>query len=189
MKILPTKLLVPLLVGGLGVLAFAETTQQLLSEGQTAYLRGDLEKAKRNFELVVQIEPRNTTAIGYLRMIKARTPKGGDGAEQQKQLAAVILPQVQFREATLGAALEFLKQQVSKVSGGKTAVNFVVQLPEEAANTTKVTLNLNNVPVTEVLRYIGTLANVTFIYEKFAVVVRPAAPAAATATSATQATQ
>ena len=54
------------------------------------------------------------------------------------------------------------------------AVNFVVQLPEQQANV-PVTLNVTNVPFTEVLKYVGTLANVTFTYDRYAIMVRPAA--------------
>jgi hypothetical protein len=186
MKTLPKILLhctlVALLAGG----AFGESAQQLLSEAQTAYLRGDMETAKRNFELANQLDPRNPTAIGYLRMIKAKEAqdaRGGGG--QEKQLAAVIIPKVEFREATFGSALDFLKQQVARQSQGKIAVNFVLQIPDEQVKTHTVTLSLTNVPFTEVLRYLGTLTGTTFAFEKYAIAVRPAtvktAAAAATA--------
>ncbi|MES2571333.1 MAG: hypothetical protein V4710_14935 [Verrucomicrobiota bacterium] len=174
MKALPRILLFPLAAALLSTSALGESTVTLMNEAQAAYLRGDMATAKRNFELVHQLDARNTTAIGYLRMIKAAEAKTTNGgAKQEKQLAAVILPQVQFREATLGSALDALKQQVAKASGGKSAISFVLQLPEETVKTTPVTLNLTNVPVTEVLRYMGELANITFSYEPFAVVVKP----------------
>jgi hypothetical protein len=47
----------------------------------------------------------------------------------QKQLEGADCPKVEFKEATLGSVLDFLKQTAAKVSEGKTAVNFVVQLP------------------------------------------------------------
>lgn len=175
MKTLPKILLhctlVTLLAGG----AFGESAQQLLSEAQTAYLRGDMATAKRNFELANQLDPRNPTAIGYLRLIKAKEAqdaRGGGG--QEKQLAAVIIPKVEFREATFGSALDFLKQQVAGQSQGKIAVNFVLQIPDEQVKTHTVTLSLTNVPFTEVLRYLGTLTGTTFAFEKYAIAVRPA---------------
>ena len=174
MKTLPKILLhctlVALLAGG----AFGESAQQLLSEAQTAYLRGDMETAKRNFELANQLDPRNPTAIGYLRMIKAKEAqdaRGGGG--QEKQLATVIIPKVEFREATFGSALDYLKQQVARQSQGKIAVNFVLQIPDEQVKTHTVTLSLTNVPFTEVIRYLGTLTGTTFAFEKYAIAVRP----------------
>jgi hypothetical protein len=186
MKILPT-FLVPALLATFALTAGAESVQQLLSEAQTAYLRGDMETAKRNFELVNKLDPRNMTAIAYLRTMKAREVQAGAGAVQEKQFSAIILPKIEFREATLGSALDFLKQQVNKQTGGKQIVNFVVQLPDEQVKAQTVTLSLANVPFTEVLRYVGTLTNTTFTFEKYAIAVRPASgktPATASATEA-----
>jgi hypothetical protein len=172
MRILPT-FLVPAVLAVFAVNAGAESVQQLLSEAQSAYLRGDMETAKRNFELVNKVDPRNMTAIAYLRTMKAREVQAGAGAVQEKQLSAIILPKIEFREATLGSALDFLKQQVNKQTAGKQVVNFVVQLPEEQVKKQTVTLSLANVPFTEVLRYLGTLTNTSFTFEKYAIAVRP----------------
>ena len=163
--------------------AFSDDAGQLLSEAQAAYLRGDMESAKRNFEIVNRLDPRNKTAIGYLRMIKAQEAKkgGSGGSDQEKQLQALIVPQVQFRDATLGSALEYLRQQATKISGGKTSVNFVVQLPDEMVKSQAVTLSLTNVPFSEVLRYLGDLAGISFTYEKYAIAVRPKEPKTASA--------
>lgn len=155
-----------------------------MSEAQTAYIRGDLETAKKQFEMVRRINPRNQIAINYLRMImtaEARAPRGND---MEKQLAQIIMPRVELREATLDSALDYLKQQVTKNTGGKTNVSFVTQLSEEQ-KAQPVTLSVSNIPLTEVLRYIGNLANVQFEYEKYAIRVKPAgsaAPAPATGT-------
>jgi hypothetical protein len=160
--------------------AFAASldVQDLLTEGQLAYQKGDIEKAKAAFEMVYKMDSRNQVAIGYLRRIKvdeASKPKGND---QEKQLAALIIPKIEFRDATLGSALDYFKKTVDKQSGGKQAVNFVVQLPAEQVNT-PVTLNLSNIPVTEALRYLGELVNATFVYEKYAVMVKPKSGAVA----------
>ncbi len=159
-----------------GLAAGAEL-QDLLTEGQTAYMRGDLPKAKAAFEMIYKIDPRNQVAIGYLKRIKVdelNKPKGND---QEKQLAALIIPQISFKDATLGSALDYLKKSVEKASGGKQAVNFVIQLPAEQVNTQTVTLNLSNIPFTEAVRYLGDLANATIVYDKYAIMVKPKAGA------------
>ena len=179
MKVLPTLSVVfaalTLLVVDSGA---AEPVTELLTEAQTAYLRGDIDSAKAKFESVIRLDPKNTVAIGYLRQIKMKEAEKGGGAE--RNLAKLIVPSVQFREAQLSAVLEALRQQASKLSEGKQVVNFVVQLPEEQAKTA-ITLSLSQVPFTEVLKYIGALANVTFTYDKYAIMVRPngSAPAPA----------
>ena len=86
-------------------------------------------------------------------------------------LERVILDKVQFKDAGIAEVLEFLRQKGNQAAGGKVAVNFVKQLTGDAAKA-QVTLSLQQVPFTEVLRYIGELAEVEFVYERFAIVVR-----------------
>src|SRR6266853_3087237 len=177
MKFLPKFALA--LVASLSLTAAAvaqDAATQLLTEAQAAYLRGDLDSAKAKFESVVRLDPKNRTAIGYLQQIRAKQTTGSGGTE--RALAAVVLPSVQFKDAELSAVLDALRQQLAKASGGKQAVNFVVQLPAEQAKT-PITLSLSSVPFTEVLKYIGALANVTFTYDKYAIMVRPATAAQA----------
>jgi hypothetical protein len=44
---------------------------------------------------------------------------------------------------------------------------------DEKEKEKKFTLSLQNVPFTEVLRYIGELTNVQFSYDRFAITVKP----------------
>lgn len=160
-----------LLLLSLTLTAVAQNPAQLLlKEGQAAYTRGELENARAKFESVLRMDPKNQLATGYLKQIRARL---SPGTSQQDKLAQVLIPNVSFREATLGSALDAIKQSVAKASNGTTSVNFVLQIPESVA-LTPVTMNVTNIPATEVLKYIGTLANVTFVYDTYAVIVRPA---------------
>ena len=155
----------------------AATTQELLTAAQTAYMKGDVESAKKNFLAVAKADPKNQVAIGFLRKIAVEESKKPQVSTTQKQLEKLIVPKVDFRDATLGSALEFLKQTAAKSSDGKVNVSFVVQLPEEQ-KLQPVTLALANVPYSEVLRYLGELAKIDFVYDKYAIVVKPLAGAA-----------
>ena len=179
MKLPPIFLSALLVTLPLAVLAAPAEVQQMLTEAQTAYMRGDLATAKSGFEMVYKIDPRNQVAIGYLLRIKAAEANKPKGNDQEKQLAALIVPKVELKEATLGAALDFLKKTVEKQSEGKLAVNFVVQLPDEQVKSQPVTLSLSNVPFTEVLRYLGGVAGLNFVYDKYAIIVKPMAAAPA----------
>ena len=154
--------------------------QETLTAAQVAYMKGDLETAKANFQIVNRADPKNSVAIGFLRKIAVEEAKRPQGITLQKQLEKLIVPKIEFRDATLGSALEFLKNAAAKHSEGKVAVNFVVQLSEEQTRTKTVTLSLANAPYSVVLRYVGELANVDFSYDKYAIIVKPhaAAPAA-----------
>lgn len=156
----------------------AQTAADLMTEGQRAYSAGDMETAKAKFQLVLEVERNHKTARNYLRMIQAAEARAGVGGVLQKQLQTVVLPKVELRDTTFGATLDYLKQQTAKASDGKVNVSFVSQLPADFMNTQTVTLNLAQVPLTEVLRYVGDLAGVQFSIEKHAVVVKKKGPPA-----------
>jgi hypothetical protein len=148
--------------------------QQLLQEGQAAYQKGDYEAAKSAFEMVYSMDSRNITAINFLKLIKST--KGSVNPKTlpiERQVAGIIIPQIQFRDATLGSAVDYLKKSVDRQSGGKVGVNFVVQLPQEQINTQTVTLALSQVPFTEAVRYLASVANLDVEYQKYAIVLKP----------------
>lgn len=148
--------------------------QQLLQEGQAAYQKGDYEAAKSAFEMVYSMDSRNITAINFIKLIKST--KGAVNLKSlpiERQVASIIIPQIQFRDATLGSAVDYLRKSVDRQSGGKVAVNFVVQLPQEQINTQTVTLALNQVPFTEAVRYLASVANLDVEYQKYAIVLKP----------------
>jgi hypothetical protein len=149
----------------------------LSAEGQAAFQRGDIQKAKEAFDMAYSLDTRNTVVVGYLRRIKEAEKTMPRSVDREKQYAAVIIPKLEFRDATLGSALDFVKRTVDKQTGGKQPISIVVQMPTEQINTLTVTLNLTNIPVTEALRYIADLVNANVIYEKYAVVIRPRAGA------------
>jgi len=157
--------------------AVSPEVQGLLTEGQTAYLRGDLAKAKAAFLLVYQIDSRNPTAIGYLKRIKIDEANKPKGSEPEVALAALIVPKIEFHDATLREALDVLRKKAGEISGGKQAVNFVIP-PGEPGDSARVTLSLQNVPFTEAVRYLGRVANIDFTFEKYAIVGKPTSAAA-----------
>lgn len=157
---------------------------QLLKEGQTAYQKGDYEGAKSAFEMVYSMDSRNITAINFLRLIKAQKPVSLKSLPIERQVAGVIIPQIQFKDATLSSAVDYLKRAVNRESGGRVAVNFVVQLPVEQTTTQTVTLSLSQVPFTEAVKYLASVANLDVEYQKFAIVLKPKDGATAAATTA-----
>lgn len=149
----------------------------LLREAQQAYLQGDVDTARQKFQLVLAEEPRNVVATNYLKMIAASEAKNGGVRKRERELAALEIPAVDFRDATLGAALEFLRQQAEKV--GHVRTTFVIQPGVDASQ--PITLKLTNIPFTEVLRYIGQLTGARFEIEAYAINVRPPGTAASPA--------
>ena len=158
---------------------------QLLNDGKTAYQKGDYEAAKSAFEMVYSMDSRNITAINFLKLLKAQKPVSLKSLPIERQVAGIVIPQVQFRDAPLSSAVDYLKRAVARESGGKVAVNFVVQLPTEQTLTQTVTLSLSQVPFTEAVKYLASVSNLDVEYQKFAIVLKPKdGTAAVTPTSA-----
>ena len=151
---------------------------QFLTDGQAAFNKGDYATAKGAFEMVYQMDPRNVTAINYLQKIKVLEKGAPKNVDQERQLAALIVPKVQLKDATIGSVFDYLKTTAGKLSDGKIAVNFVLKLPDEAIKTQTITLSMNNAPFTEVVKYVAELANLNVQYQKFAVLVTPRGGAA-----------
>jgi len=160
--------------------AFAQSSQQLLTEAQRAYIGGHVEIAKEKFQVVLQRDPENVTARNYLRMIATAEKAGGGTSPLQNELQSIVLEKIDLKDASFGSALEYLKQQVAKRTEGKTQVSFVVNLPAEFSQEQKVTLNLAGIPFTEALHYLCEMAGVEYKIEKYAVVIKKKAAAPAT---------
>ena len=155
----------------------ASSSQQLFNEAQRAYVGGDVATAAEKFKIVVELDPGNVAAKNYLRMIAAQEKKDGSAAIE-KQLKSLVLPKVEFKDATFGSALDYLKQQAAKQSDGKIKVSFVLQIPQETVDTRRATLALSDIPFTDALHYLCELAGVDYKIEKYAVIIKPkAAPA------------
>ena len=160
----------------------AEVTQ-FLTEGQAAFNKGDYASAKTAFEMVYQLDSRNVSAISYLQKIKVLEKGAPKNVDQERQLAGLIVPKVQLKDATIGSVFDYLKTTANKLSEGKVAVNFVLKLPDDVVKTQTITLSMNNAPFTEVVKYVAELANLNVQYQKFAVLVTPKGGVAADATA------
>jgi len=115
------------------------------------------------------------------------------------RLNRIIVPKVDFRDATIRTAISFLQQQSRVLESpgatgdAQTGINIVLKLPRGAAAPapaldefgeaapaaplaspdSRITLNLTNVPLYEALRYVATLAGLKVKVEPFAVSIVP----------------
>lgn len=185
----------PLFVVMAAVLFFSQparaqqvSVQDALTEAQRDYIRGDTDAAKERFQFVLELDPHNVTAQNYLRMIQTSEANKGKNGELEKTLTSLVIPRVQLKDATFDSTLDYLKQTAEKASGGKTKVSFVVQVPAEVATRTKVSLDLSDLPFTEVLHYLSELTGFKFSIEKYAITVKMPSGQPTTVASGTDAT-
>ncbi len=104
-------------------------------------------------------EPAEKQGIG------ARTPL-------QAKLESMVLPKLDLRDASLEETIGFLRVRLRELDPGKQGVNFVItSAAMEAAREKTITLQLSNVPLSEVLRHVADLAGLQVRTDQHAVVL------------------
>ncbi len=98
-----------------------------------------------------------------------------------RKLDEIRIPSINFREATIREALDFVKQRAktldaSEPDDAKRGVNIVLQLDpttQAAESGTRITLSLTDVPLRDALDYIARAANLKIKIDPYAVAVVP----------------
>ncbi len=148
--------------------ASADTVQEVYARGVRAYIGGDTETAKVLFSQVLTADPKNKPAASYLIRIRSEE-RAGSAIEKETQ--ALIVPSVDFREASLSSVLDYLVQVGKTASGGKVIMNIVRLYPTDFGDKTRITLSLSNAPMSEVLKYVSEMAGTKIEYQQHAIVV------------------
>ncbi len=94
---------------------------------------------------------------------------------QMQKMDRIILPRVQFQEATIEEAIEFLRvksRDLDTVSPGGGGVNMILR-NGDAPSSAKISLDLKDVPLSEALRYVTELAQMKYKVESNAVLIVP----------------
>jgi hypothetical protein len=141
------------------------------NKGRTAFINGRLAEAQQEFSKALGIDPNHAPSIAMMRRVSNAMPKGNAQLLKYKSL---IIPKVSFNDATFQSVLDFLREQAVELSGKQIQPNFVVQAadPKKLRNK-RITLNLENVPFLEVLRYACGIAQAQFDVQQYAIVVKP----------------
>ena len=84
------------------------------------------------------------------------------------KLQGLIIPQMEFHNATLSDAVAFLQIRSRQLDPDKKGINIIIA-PEAAKTEAKITLSLKDIPLSEALRYVAELSGLAIGYEKDAV--------------------
>jgi hypothetical protein len=170
-KIYRMKKILAILLALMTVSSLKGQPSEIQAEAVRAFQAGDYATARSLFESLLSIDPKNPAARNYLRAI-AQRERSGPGLESA--LRKIVIPTVDFHDVTVREAVAFVSQKVRELSGGKQSVNVVWMVPAEQTASARVTLSLQNVPASEVLRYIGDASNLQISYDPLAVKIKPA---------------
>ncbi|MEO6055069.1 MAG: hypothetical protein ABIP97_13760 [Chthoniobacterales bacterium] len=96
------------------------------------------------------------------------------------KLNRVIIPKVDFKEASLDSVLDYMAQIPVKTKQMDSPVNMVrlYKSTDPSAGEKLITLSLSNVPWTELMRYVSVAANVECEYKPYAIMISAPKPAA-----------
>jgi general secretion pathway protein D len=102
-------------------------------------------------------------------------------ASIQRKLEEIHIPSINFREATVREALDYIKLRAAALDQtepdpNKRGINIVLKLDpttQDAASAQRITLQLTDVPLGQALGYIATAASLKVKVEPYAVAVVP----------------
>lgn len=89
-----------------------------------------------------------------------------------KKAEAIVLPKIDFQEATLSEAVIFLGEKAKELDADKQGVNLILE-PAAGGLEPTLTLSLANVPLSEALRYVAQLAGCKIFADDNAITLRP----------------
>ena len=87
----------------------------------------------------------------------------------KKRFSEIVIPRFSCEDASVKSAIAVLRQLAKDTKPEDPAPNIVCTLPSE--KDVKVTISLNNIPLSEGLRYVAMAAGLELTYEKNAAVI------------------
>lgn len=96
-----------------------------------------------------------------------------------RKLDEIIIPKIDFRDATVREALDFIKQRAASLDSveqdpARKGINIVLKLaPDAAESGSRITLSLTDVPLRAAIDYVARAANLKLKVEPYSVVVVP----------------
>lgn len=166
------------------ILTFAGTitpplvAQDLYTESVKLFDEGRYAEAAIGFDAVLKQRPNHVYARSYLGKSRAAIAQGASVKQTiEARLAKVVVPEINFQDASLGDVLDYVSARTGELTNGQLTPNVIYKGSGEQRQNTRITLSLRNVPMTEVIRYVGQLSNTRFSYDEHAVVAEPASAA------------
>jgi hypothetical protein len=131
---------------------------------------GLYDEAEQQCNKILAQEPNQPTVKQLLEEIQTKKRQQDSFSDLKHKLDSIVIRELNVRDATVPDVIEILRAESEKASADKTAINFVWQAPE-GSKATKVTLNLHNLPLGDVLKYVTEGAGLRYRADAHAVVI------------------
>jgi tetratricopeptide (TPR) repeat protein len=148
----------------------AEKAEALYKKGLAAEKAGDPAAAIAAHKAALELNPNHAHARYQLGEVKIKAAGIKANAIEAK-IGAIMIPAYQIEDASVQEALGLLALAIEKQSKDEVSPNFVIEDPKKKLADAKITINLKNVPVSAILKYIHTQTNTKIRYDEHAVVV------------------
>ena len=171
---------IPLLAAALLTvsLAGADSADEAFAKGRAAYNAKNPDAARIHLNNALKLNPKHPHARYLLNQL-SQVEDQMRAAQRENALEGITLPKVAFEETEFSDAIAGLRQMIEteskKLHGEDNAYtpNFMITDPTAKLSEKKVSLSLDNVPATTVLKYLLESAGATARFDKHAIVIRP----------------
>ncbi len=153
--------------------------EQMFMEAVMLKQQGFYGEAEVRLKKLAELQPDQPTVKQMLAEVREKLKRREPDAATllKRKLSAIIVPDITFREAAVGDAIRFLGDECRRLSPDKSGVNLVWMAPEEMKST-KVTLQLRDIPMLDALQYVTDVAKLKYRIDPHAVVIyKPEPPA------------
>lgn len=155
-------------------LAFAETAAEKAEfwyqKGLAAEKAGDASTAIAAYKAALELNSNHANARYRAGEVKLNANSLKATAMEAK-IGGVMIPAFQVENITVQEAMDVLTVAIEKQSKEEIAPNFVIEDPNKKLAEVKITLNVKNLPVSAILKYIHAQSNTHARYDEHAVVI------------------
>jgi len=144
--------------------------QALYNRGVLAMNRGDVVNAEKDLRAVLQAQPQHPHARYALNQLLLNRSKFA-ARDRENKMKQTIIAKVEYSDASVAECMESLTIQVKAATEQKFSPNFILKDPMGRLKDKTITLQLANIPASQVLQYIATTAQCKIVYEEHAIVI------------------
>jgi hypothetical protein len=152
------------------VTAATVSPQTLYERGLVAMNQGDVITAEKNLRAALQAQPQHPHARYSLNQLLLHRDKIA-ARYRENMMKQTKIAKVEYADASITECLDSLSSLVKTATAQKFTPNFIIKDPGAKLSSRRVTLNLSNIPASQVLAYIASFAQCTIVYEEHAILV------------------
>lgn len=139
----------------------------IYEEGRAAFNAGEFQLAREKLAYVLTKNPTHLPTRAMMAQIER--VMGVDNVMLRKSYEKIIIDKIEFADVELNEAIYAVRMKAKIATNDKVVPNLIVKSPELGKKI--VSINLSQVPLSEVLQYLAQLAGGRLTYDKSAVMI------------------